>query len=391
LKVGYKLNSYFDIYAAMQTSIETEGNYHDNDLYTLGGSAHLGKLSLNAEASSGDRGDSLLLGADYRISDQSSLYSNYILSTDSTEGKRNIFTIGEKTAITDALSIFSEHQFSHSAQMAGVGNTFGIDYAFTKQLIANLTYNKVNYDDTNQRDRDALSTSLHFSDRDVTASTKLEYRVDKGNNLDEKQYLTANRVSYKVNPSWRVMAKLNYSKTTDEIHDHAQATFTEAGIGFAYRPVDNNRFNLIGKYTYLYDLSTLAQDSAKADERSHIVSAEMSYQLSPRWSLGSKVGVKLYGLREDRDQGEWYESNIYLAALRANYHIVKSWDAMVEAHMLSQEDDGIKKGFLVGIYKHIGEHVKMGVGYNFTDFSDDLTDTADYQAGGWFINVIGKY
>jgi hypothetical protein len=31
------------------------------------------------------------------------------------------------------------------------------------------------------------------------------------------------------------------------------------------------------------------------------------------------------------------------------------------------------------------------MGYNFTDFSDDLTERSDYQAGGWFINVIGKY
>jgi len=391
MKVRYNINSHFDIYAAAQTTINAERTYTDNDLYTLGTEVRVGKLTLNAEASTGDRGDSMLVGADYGISENYSVYSNYILSTDSTEGKRNIFTMGQRSRVTDALSIFSEHQFSHSDKMAGVGNSFGIDYAFTKQLLANLTYNKVNYDDMSQRDRDALSTSLHYSDRDVTASTKLEYRVDKGTNLDEKQYLTTNILSYKVNPSWKVMAKLNYSKTEDEINDAKEATFTEAGVGFAYRPVENARFNLIGKYTYLYDLSTLDQIAANPDERSHILSAEMSYQISSKWSLGSKVGMKMYGIRADRDSGDWYESNIYLGALRANYHLIKSWDAMVEGHILSSEDDGIKKGFLVGIYKHVGDHVKMGVGYNFTDFSDDLTESNDYQAGGWFINVIGKY
>jgi len=101
--------------------------------------------------------------------------------------------------------------------------------------------------------------------------------------------------------------------------------------------------------------------------------------------------MKMYGIRTDRDAGDWYESNLYLGALRANYHLIKSWDAMIEGHILSAEDDGVKKGFLVGLYKHVGDHVKMGVGYNFTDFSDDLTESNDYQAGGWFINVIGKY
>jgi hypothetical protein len=391
LKVRYKINSYFDIYAMAQTTLDAQGTYRDNDLYTLGTNVNVGRLTLTAEASTGDRGNAMLLGADYGISEDYSIYSNYILSTDAIEGKRNIFTVGQRSKVTDALSVFSEHQFSHSDEMAGVGNSFGIDYAFTKYLLANVTYNKVNYDDANQRDRDALSASLHYGDRDITASTKLEYRKDKGTNLEETQYLTTNRLSYKVNPSWRMMAKLNYAKTVDERDDSKEATFTEAGVGFAYRPVEHTRFNLIGKYTYLYDLSTLDQIASTPDERSHIVSAEMSYQLSPKWSLGSKLGLKMYGIREDRDSGEWYESELSLAALRVNYHIIKSWDAMVEGHMLVSKDDGVKKGILLGLYKHIGEHVKMGIGYNFSDFSDDLTQGLDYQAGGWFVNVIGKY
>ncbi|MDO9225556.1 MAG: hypothetical protein Q8M09_08550 [Pseudomonadota bacterium] len=32
---------------------------------------------------------------------------------------------------------------------------------------------------------------------------------------------------------------------------------------------------------------------------------------------------------------------------------------------------------------------KLGAGYNFTDFSDDLTDVS-YRSHGWFINLIGK-
>jgi hypothetical protein len=275
--------------------------------------------------------------------------------------------------------------------MAGVGNSFGIDYAFTKYLLANVTYNKTSYDDKSQRDRDALSASLNYGNKNVTASTKLEYRKDKGLNLDETQYLTTNYLNYRLNPSWRLLAKLNYSKTTDELDDKKEATFTEAGVGFAYRPVENAKFNMIAKYTYLYDLSSLDQIESSTDEKSHILSAQMSYQLSSKWSIGSKVGAKGYSIRADRDSGEWYESNIYLGALRANYHLIKSWDAMLEGHALYLEDDGLKSGLLAGIYRHLGDHVKLGVGYNFTDFSDDLTTINDYQARGWFVNVIGKY
>jgi hypothetical protein len=43
----------------------------------------------------------------------------------------------------------------------------------------------------------------------------------------------------------------------------------------------------------------------------------------------------------------------------------------------------------VGVDRHIYDHVRVGVGYNFTDFSDDSIDL-EYQNDGWFINFVGK-
>jgi hypothetical protein len=44
-------------------------------------------------------------------------------------------------------------------------------------------------------------------------------------------------------------------------------------------------------------------------------------------------------------------------------------------------------GALGAIYRYFGGHLKAGVGYNFTDFSD-LTDLS-YDHQGAFVNVIG--
>ena len=40
------------------------------------------------------------------------------------------------------------------------------------------------------------------------------------------------------------------------------------------------------------------------------------------------------------------------------------------------------------IYRYLGDHFKVGVGYNFTDFSDDLTDLS-YDHHGLFLNLVG--
>jgi hypothetical protein len=46
-------------------------------------------------------------------------------------------------------------------------------------------------------------------------------------------------------------------------------------------------------------------------------------------------------------------------------------------------------GALIGIYRYVGKHVKAGVGYNLTDFSEDLTDLS-FRHRGVFINVVGS-
>ena len=43
-----------------------------------------------------------------------------------------------------------------------------------------------------------------------------------------------------------------------------------------------------------------------------------------------------------------------------------------------------------GIGRDIGGDFRTGAGYNFTDFSDDLTNF-DYDHRGWFLNMVGRY
>ena len=43
---------------------------------------------------------------------------------------------------------------------------------------------------------------------------------------------------------------------------------------------------------------------------------------------------------------------------------------------------------MTAIYHHISKNLKAGVGYNFTDFSDELTDLK-YNHRGIFVNLIG--
>jgi hypothetical protein len=162
-------------------------------------------------------------------------------------------------------------------------------------------------------------------------------------------------------------------------------------MGFAYRPFDDNRWNILGKYTYLYDLRGLSQTNFDTDQKSNIVTLEGTYRLNPEWEFAAKIGRRKGELRAGRGTGEFFASTVNFGAVQTRYHMVENWDGLVEYRLLNiAEDNSIRHGWLVGVDRHIGEHFKVGVGYNFTDFSDDLKLT-DYVYQGWFINLVGKY
>ncbi|PWQ92997.1 hypothetical protein [Leucothrix arctica] len=394
LKLGYGFSKDFNVYAIAQGTIAESGGYESNDLLTLGATSNLSKkVDLNAEVSSGDRGDSALIGARYKASNDYDLYTNYTMARDSGDNQeRNIVTIGQRKSVSDQLKVYTEHQYTHEDAQAGLGNTFGLDYKLNNKLNTTFSYQQATLEQTSGGtvDRDALTVGLNYKQDHTEASARVEFRNDKGESEHTKQFVTTNKVNHRVSPSLRVQGKLNYSETKDQLDNDLDAMFAEAGVGFAYRPVNNDRHNILGRVTYQYDLSPVNQ-SDEVDEKSLIASLENSYQLNQRWEIGGKVAYKQGEVRSDRNTGEWSKNNATLASARARYHMTHNWDLMAQYHWLdSIESKDTQHGAMVSVDRQIGQNLKLGVGYNFTDFNDDLSDKIE-SAEGWFLNLVGKF
>jgi hypothetical protein len=92
----------------------------------------------------------------------------------------------------------------------------------------------------------------------------------------------------------------------------------------------------------------------------------------------------------ERENPEFFDSTASLYILRADWHFTRRWDALLEGRILDlPEAKDRRSGALVAVYRHFNKHIKAGIGYNFTDFSDDLTDLS-YDSQGIFINAVGK-
>lgn len=403
LSYSQRVTSNLDVYTIGQLTLDDGGDrYEKNNLLTVGSKYQFGDLSsVGAEVSSGNRGYGAQVNGEYRLTPEHTFYSAYNFTTDATP-RDSLFnrklqtgwTLGQRWRLSSQVNLYNETQFlkDKSDGSSGLSNSVGTDFYPGGGWTLGLALMEATLDTPNGRvNRHAYSVSSGQTDENLQWTSKLEYREDRGAE-HRRQWVNTNRVTYKVNEDWRVAARVNYADTKDLINVAAGAKLVDSNIGFAWRPHDTTQWAIFGKYTYLYDQASLGQVDGltKYDQRSHVLSFEGITQLSPRWELGGKLSSRWGEYRMGRGTGLWLDSRADFAAAQLRYRLTGKWEALAEHRALKVREGGIRTGWLVGLDRQLGENFKLGVGYNFTNFSDDLTNLR-YDNKGWFLNMTGYY
>ncbi|AWV06706.1 hypothetical protein C9I47_0987 [Lysobacter maris] len=401
LQYKHRFGTSLDVYGTAQFTLDDDdGRYRDNDAYTLGAKYLFGdRSSVGAELTHGDRGDAALVSAEYRLNPDHTLYANYAVSTDDSpfdplfsRRSQDGWTLGQRWRLSNQVNLFNESQYLKTPRESGLANTFGMDFYPALGWNMGFTLQEADLESVlGAIDRRAVSLNGGRTSADTQWQSKLEWRRDTGAERRE-QWVTTNHLTHKFNESFRVAARLNWSDTDDELNPQAGAKFVEGNFGFAWRPWNSTRYALLGRYTYLYDVSSLPQDESVAfyDQRSQVLALEGVYHPSHDWELAAKLARREGEVRQGRQTGAWADSAATFAAAQARYGITDDWNLLAEYRWLGVKDGGDRQGFLVGIDRDIGRNFRIGAGYNFTDFSDDLTDF-DYDHRGWFLNIVGRY
>jgi hypothetical protein len=296
-----------------------------------------------------------------------------------------------------------EEKYTHGDVPTGLTHALGIELAPDDEWNygANLEAGVLENETTGaQTERTALGLSAGYNSGNTKYAAALEMRNDSSENSDltkaeRKTWLVKNSLKYQVNEDWRLIGKLNISESQSSQGEFYDGNFTEAVLGYGYRPVLNDRWNTLFKYTYFYNVPTTDQVTVENTavefiQKSHITSIDTIYDLNKHWTLGAKYAYRLGQVSQQRVNPEFFDSRASLYVLRADWHFIHQWDALIEARQLDLPDaQDSRSGALLALYRHLGKNIKFGVGYNFTDFSDDLTDL-DYDSKGFFVNLIMK-
>jgi hypothetical protein len=412
LQVGYDSRSTWDVYGFVQDTLSVTGDRQENSRAGVGGSYRLSDtLRIEGEISDGDLGLGGRIGTDYMHSEKTSFYVNYALENERTDnamrsvrGRGGNLVAGVKSRFSDSTSVYLEERYQHSTTMTGLTHATGVNFTPSNGWSFGINSDIGTLTDRNtgaETDRLATGVQVGFGSDKLHFSSAIEYRDDDVEQLNlartqRETWLFKNSFKYQMSEGGRLLGKFNHSDSTSSQGTFYDGGFTEAVLGYAYRPVTHDRLNTLVKYTYFYNMPTTEQVGSAQSmtsqflQKSHIAAVDITYDITQKFTIGGKYAYRLSAVSLDREDPQFFDNNANLYVLRGDYRFRKNWEVLVEARMLDMSDlNESRAGALATISRYIGDHMKVGIGYNFTDFSDDLTDLS-YDHSGAFLSVTGS-
>ena len=408
LRVDYTRDEDQSLYAFGQGTISSNGGLADNSRYGIGGNARVSeKVTASGEISDGDNGAGAGLRLSYAATPDNVTYLGYTL--DPTRGGAGSGLVGRDDGtvvlggnyrMNDQLRFYTESNIDMFGQKQSLTRAFGVTYTPTSEwtVSSGAEAGRVRDDINGDFDRFALSLGAAYTNADLNSGrVRLEYRTEDGDGVPQDRETWALLAGYehRTNDDWRFLASVDALYSTSDEDAFRDGEYLEASVGYAYRPVDNERLNLLMKYTYLHDLPgedqvNAAGDDEGASQRSSVFSIDGTYDINTAFTLGAKYGYRMSEVAA-RGTDDFTANTASLAIARLDWHVVHEWDVFAELRgSLTHEIDVTETGALLGAYRHIGNNAKIGVGYEWGRVSDDMTDL-DYDGQGVFVNLVAKF
>ena len=391
-----------------QGTVAKSGGLIENNRLGFGASLRLTeRLRAEAEVSGGSLGGAGMASLIYDNA-AGSLYSlGYRLdplrsvNNDSFSGNDGgTWVLGATTKVSDAVTYRAENTYDLMGDNRSLSQSYGVKYTPSDLWTYDGAFE---FGDAEQTDgttssRKGFSAGVGYSDADrLKAGFKGEYRRETSmtGGDDRTTWLISGYARYKTSENWRLLANIDALVSDSDQASFRDGRYVEANIGYAYRPIANDRLNALVRYTYLYDLP--GEDQVNIDgnvdgprQKSHILSIDANYNINQLWTIGGKFGYRM-GEVADRGTNIFTKNTADLTILRLDYHVVHNWDLMLEGRMANFHETGVTEtGALIAAWRHVGNNLKIGAGYQFGDVSEDLRQI-DGRKEGIFLNIVGKF
>jgi hypothetical protein len=365
----------------------------ENDQTTLGVSVLVNEhVSADASGTVGTRGEAAqgtlratVGGTDIYLSER---------IADEAGGTRAATVVGAEQSLGRTARVYSEYQWEtddgedRSVSLLGAEKTMHLGKALRLLVTGEHARTEGETGDTR---RSAVGGGLVYENpAGIALRSRAEVRVEEGAR-DLTQFLTSHQLEVRLHPDLSLLGRFRLSRTDDDASGLEEARFEEQSVGLAYRPVANDRLNGLLRWTRLVDEEPahLARTDV-ARSVTDVAMGEGALAVTPRVELVEKIAVTFR--EEGTGSAAPLRTRTLLNVNRVNLRLWKRLDLGTEYRILAQrEAQDQRSGWLNELTWGVNDVLRLGAGYNFTDFSDDEFSENDYSVRGWFARIQGKY
>jgi hypothetical protein len=288
----------------------------------------------------------------------------------------------ERAQLTDRVPVL-ESASPYSALFGGLSPTLG-GFGDAVRLLPGAV------------SRDALAVGATWTPLSKLAlSARFELRVDDGDEgAGGRDFLTLaghGGATLQAHRSLTFFGRLTMQHTRDQLTELRHARYVEGSVRAAFRPHTEPWLLVLLGYTRqvverpsVDPLGRAQAETKDAFSIEPIIDTPYRVQLVERLALLRNALGLPDGRTEDGLNVLWIN--------RINAQVYGPFEASVEFRMLLDLALSTREqGFLLEAAYVPEEHLRVGVGYNFTRFGDDLLLLASEDNGGPFLRVTARY
>ena len=393
-RAAYKVTDALTVDGELQNVTGTD----PANLYRLGARwAVTDSLNVSAETQreiSGSGSSLYRLGADWRVADKTRLYSRFERSTQYSGAYglglgpvSNAFTVGVDTQYMEDGSLYSEYRLRDGGSGKEVQRAIGLRNGWRVAEGLRLTTNAERLASTSGN-ATALAAGLEYTASEIwKVSGRIEWREDSNNT----NWLFTAGAARKLDRDWTMLAREYASIVNPRNALGTNKTQSRFQVGFAYRPVDNNKFDALGLYERKTERNSTA--GSQIDSDTDIISFRGNYHPSRVWWISGRYAYKnvnevLLGTVNDSYRAQ-------LLGGRVTYDVTNRW-SLGGLFSVVQGTGGNRQyayGLEVGYI--MMDNLYATFGYNWRGFSSSGTAAGltgnDYTNRGWVFGLRYKF
>jgi hypothetical protein len=231
----------------------------------------------------------------------------------------------------------------------------------------------------------------------VTATTRSGVRITSqdevrfdGGAQERVQTFTSNVIEARLRGGLTALGRWRWSETRDRRWNRIEARLEEHGIGLALRPEHGSGPNALARYTRQADLRPAGGNTSVTGSVMDVFALEGTLQLNSRMQWSTKGAARVW--RDGSSDSSTTRTHSTLLVNRINTSLAGPFGLGLEYRVLAQREAGDRRrGWMNEFTLDASRNVRVGAGFNFSDFLDDEFSRNDSSVRGWFLRLQGRY